>query len=334
MNTSELEQAAPTSANARSTEPHSVDAPTVAQRDYPAVEAISIVERILTTSPNINPESLEKFIALQERVADRDARQAFAASMVAAQAEMAELSIVKDATNDQTSSKYARLGRITKAIAPIYTHNGFSLSFGTQEATQENTVCVVCDVTHYLGWEKRYAINMPIDSQGIKGTVNKTGPHAFGSSTSYARRYLTVMIFNLAILDDEDTDGNSQVSFISEIQERSLREEVGDNMVAFCDAWNIKSLGEIWADNFDNAIQYARDMQQGSQEAAVITPEQANELIRYAHECGVPVSALCSAGRVQNLSELPADQYQLCHDYITRKSHVFTPARKASNDQA
>lgn len=218
-------------------------------------QGLSMIERLLASNPNINPDNLEKMIDLQCRVMDRNAEQAFAASMSAAQEEMAELKIIKDAENKQTSSKYAKLGNIIRAISPVYTRHGLSLSFGTEPAQVDNTIRIVCDVSHSLGFSKRYTIDMPLDNAGIQGKVNKTGPHAYGSSVSYARRYLTTMIFNLSVLD-EDTDAAGP-QLISLKQATQLADILSDFNEAFCKDWNVSSVRELWAENFEEALKYA-----------------------------------------------------------------------------
>lgn len=61
---------------------------------------------------------------------------------------------------------------------------------------------------HHVGGHcKRYEGDFPLYKAGAKGNDNKTAIQATGSTFSYARRYLTYLIFNLTVAD-EDTDGN------------------------------------------------------------------------------------------------------------------------------
>ncbi len=226
---------------------------------------ITVIER-LANNPNVDPDKMEKMIALQERILDREAEQAYSASMTAAQGEMAEHPIVKGAWNDQTKSHYAKLGTINQAITPIYSKHGFSLSFGTEAPQQEGCVRVICEVRHRLGYTTHRGMDVPLDSAGIKGTVNKTGPHALGSSTSYGRRYLTGLIFNLVELDEDD-DGNAAGKkpnannnpTLTTTQLSALRNALkaqGDRAEgAFCKAWSVFQLEDLWQSNFDAAMQ-------------------------------------------------------------------------------
>jgi hypothetical protein len=142
---------------------------------------------------------------MHERMATRQAEQDYADAMT--QAQRAMPTIGKDRHNTQTNSWYSTLDKINQQIAPIYTAHGFSLSFDTQDSTLADHVRVVCRVLHKGGCTKEYHYDTPLDSAGIAGKVNKTPTHARGSAITYGRRYLTLMIFNLAT--GEDDDGNA-----------------------------------------------------------------------------------------------------------------------------
>lgn len=150
----------------------------------------------------VDADSLEKILNMQERILDRQAEQAYTQSMVAAQQEMPV--IERNRTNDQTRSKYSDMEQILKTITPIYTKNGFALSFGNADSPHAGHVRVTCDVMHTQGHSKHYYTDTPLDMEGIKGNVNKTQVHGTGSAISYGQRYLTKLIFNLNTGDDDD----------------------------------------------------------------------------------------------------------------------------------
>jgi hypothetical protein len=161
--------------------------------------------------PSVDVEKMERLFAMHERMEARQAERAYADAMKAAQSEMPM--IARDRHNTQTSSDYATLDGINQQIAPIYTRHGFSLSFGTAESPLANHVRVVCTVKHVGGHSEHFEYDNPMDDKGIQGSVNKTPTHARGSAITYARRYLTLMIFNLRTGDDDDGNGaNSGVS--------------------------------------------------------------------------------------------------------------------------
>jgi len=149
-------------------------------------------------------DTIERLVALQEHMASRDAEQAFNAAMSRAQAAMGRVSA--DATNPQTKSKYATYAAIDKQLRPIYSSEGFALSFDTAESTGE-TLEVLCYVSHSAGHTRTYRVTMPSDGKGAKGGDVMTKTHAAGAAMSYGMRYLLKMIFNVAVGED-DVDGN------------------------------------------------------------------------------------------------------------------------------
>lgn len=68
----------------------------------------------------------------------------------------------------------------------------------------------------------------------MKGTANKTGTHAYGSTTSYGRRYLFCAVFDIAIGDDDDGVGakietvtaDQFVRLRDKLEESGMRHEV------------------------------------------------------------------------------------------------------------
>ncbi|WP_460044174.1 ERF family protein [Pseudomonas sp. S2_H01] len=165
---------------------------------------LTMIQRA-ATDPAFDADKMQKMMEMYERHTDRTAAAAFNAAMVRAQAEIGP--VFRDKYNAQTSSSYAALESIDRKISPVYTAHGFSLSFGTGDSALVGHIRTICDCMHEAGHTKQYHVDLPIDSAGIKGSVNKTGVHAAGSTFSYARRYLTMMIFNV-VLTNEDDDGN------------------------------------------------------------------------------------------------------------------------------
>jgi len=147
--------------------------------------------RIRHSSPPMMADSLRNFVALaardqtidvgkfeallriqRELIAD-DARMQFIQAMSAAQGEM--VPVVRDATNELTSSRWARLETIDALIRPIYVRHGFCLSFNSAPPTLEGTdIRILCDVAHAGGHIKPYQLDAPLDTIGPKDIPNKT----------------------------------------------------------------------------------------------------------------------------------------------------------------
>lgn len=176
-----------------------VDAPAV-----PMAETLFSVVGMAARDPNVDVAKLETLLRIQRELIADDARLQFVRAMAAAQGEM--VPIVRDAPNDQTNSRYARLETIDGLIRPVYIRHGFCLSFNSAPIEGTDTR-ILCDVAHAGGHIKPYQLDAPLDTSGPRGAPNKTPLHGLGSTVSYLRRYLTCMIFNV-ILKNEDDDGN------------------------------------------------------------------------------------------------------------------------------
>src|SRR5258706_5468019 len=116
--------------------------------------------------PNAGVDKLDRLIALYEGLSERQGEQAFNAAMNAAQAEME--CIGTDAYNALTDSRYASLPALDRALRPIYTRHGFSLSYDTGESALPETVRVVCYVGHVGGHKRAHHLDMPADGKGLK----------------------------------------------------------------------------------------------------------------------------------------------------------------------
>jgi ribosomal protein L37AE/L43A len=165
---------------------------------------LALVERA-TRDQTVDVEKMEKLLAMAERLQAKRAESEYDQAMNAAQSEMQP--VARDSDNPQTRSRYVSYGALDRAVRPIYTAHGFSLSFGTR-ATGPDRVTITCRVSHRAGHTERVEIEMPADGKGAKGGDVQTKTHATGSAVSYGMRYLLKMIFNIAV-GEYDDDGNA-----------------------------------------------------------------------------------------------------------------------------
>lgn len=164
---------------------------------------LAVIQRA-ASDPSVDMDKLERLLALRDRMEAKEAEAQFNGAMSRVQSSMGRISA--DATNPQTRSNYATYGKLDKALRPIYTKEGLSLSFDTEPAP-DGYVGMVCYASHTAGHTRTYRAQVPSDGKGAKGNDVMTKTHAFGSGTSYGMRYLLKMIFNVAI-GEEDDDGN------------------------------------------------------------------------------------------------------------------------------
>lgn len=164
--------------------------------------AMQLIHAAITQGSSI--DTIERLAKLQREMVEYAAMVEFNEALHRAQQKMRPISA--DATNPQTKSKYASYSRLDKALRPIYSTEGFALSFNTADSPLPDHIRVLCEVTRG-GYSKIYQIDMPADGKGAKGGDVMTKTHAAGAAISYGMRYLLKMIFNVAVGED-DTDGN------------------------------------------------------------------------------------------------------------------------------
>lgn len=169
------------------------------RREFSTAQLLSIA-----LENNAAIDVIERLAALREKELARQAELEFNEALNRVQAAIKR--IAPDLTNPQTKSKYASYAAIDRVIRPIYTAEGFSLSFSDDETQVPDKLRIVCYVSR-SGYTRKYLKNMPIDTKGIKGGDVMTTTHATASADSYAKRYLVRDIFNLATGED-DNDGN------------------------------------------------------------------------------------------------------------------------------
>ena len=204
------------------------------------------------SDPTVDVDKLERLLGMAERVRSEEARQAYATAMNACQAELGR--VAADANNPQTKSKYASYPALDRAVRPVYSRHGFSLSFSTEAGAPADCIRLVCHVAHSGGHTVNHQVDMPADGKGAKGGDVMTKTHAVGAAMSYGQRYLLKLIFNIAV--GEDRDGNAPVQTITQDQVDdlvALMDEVGADRTRFLNFLRVQSLSDLPANRFDAA---------------------------------------------------------------------------------
>lgn len=203
--------------------------------------------QIATQGNNI--DVLERLVALKEREDARIAEREFAVAMNACQDEMP--TVVRDAKNESSNSRYARMETIARAIKPVYIKHGFSLSFESPKA-EGSKITIRCNVMHVGGHSRPVELSGDLDTTGPKGNATKTAIQGLGSTVSYLKRYLTCMIFNVT-LANEDKDGNAPEQFITMEQANWIEDaliSLGTDRKAFLGWANVTEIDKIKAKNY------------------------------------------------------------------------------------
>lgn len=230
---------------------------------------LAVIERV-ATSPDADLAKLEKMIELQERVLDRNAKQAFAAAIAAMQAEMPEVvergkikAQLKNGGTMQTA--FATFEDINAAVRPILQKHGFAITFRIKQL--EGSIKVTAVLSHREGHSEETDIVLPSDASGSKNAVQ-----AVGSSVSYGKRYTMSALLNIATRgEDDDAAGAVAVKKVTEFQARAIRERVA-KAPTHVKAWmkeNYVSADRVPSDDYNWLIEHL--------DAAIKTGETQND---------------------------------------------------------
>jgi hypothetical protein len=221
---------------------------------------ISMIERV-ALNPQIPIERLESLLTMKERLDDRareaeerEQIKAYHGAMAVCQSKLKV--VAKNKANTHTKSKYADLAALSKAVDPVIHDHGFSLSFSPAGVSEAGEQLLEWTIAHCDGHIKTGIAALPTDKTGAKGEVNKTDMHAFGSAATYGRRYLKLMLFDIATGDDDDGNAAGGIQYITEKQIDELitmAEEAEADKPAFCKALGFDSFNTIPATHFFKA---------------------------------------------------------------------------------
>lgn len=181
--------------------------------DYSAslLEVISKAAR----DPNVDIDKMERLLQMQERVQARDAEIAFSQEFAAMQPELPAINRNAQIVHKgQVISEYAEWSDISKAITPVLSAHGFSLSF--KPADVEGKVGVTAILRHRDGHKDEATLPLPTDTSGAKNAVQ-----AVGSTLTYGKRYAAILLLNIRV-DGEDDDGESAAPVIQRTARRDL----------------------------------------------------------------------------------------------------------------
>lgn len=156
---------------------------------------MQMIERVVL-NPEADMDKLDKMLDMQERILNRNAKQAFTADLAAMQS---ELPLVGKAGEGHNNAKYAKLEDINEAIRPTLQKYGFAVTFRIKQT--EKLLTVIAILSHRLGHSEDTDLMLPLDTSGSKNAVQ-----AVGSTISYGKRYALCALLNISTGDD--TDGN------------------------------------------------------------------------------------------------------------------------------
>lgn len=197
-------------------------------------------------------EIAERLLKLQIMWEANEAHKAFAQ----AKARLKFPPIPKNKTGADGRTSYADYADMQAIIEPIYQAEGFDLSFNSSEKPDEKGGITIYGIlTHAQGHEPPpRSVWQPISSVSRMMNPNQ----AIMSATSYGKRALATMIFNLKLIG-VDNDAAS-FSFINERQILTLQKLIEQckmdpaSVSKFLTVVGVKSVGDILARDFEAAF--------------------------------------------------------------------------------
>lgn len=179
----------------------------------------------LAIEKGVDVEVLERLVALQERVTERNARAAFFEALAAFQEEAPQIhksrtaKIVSKRTGSQFSYSYAPLEDIARKIRPVLRKQGLSYHWDVP-GVADGVMLVCCILRHVEGHEERSTFPVPVDA----GSERMSAAQANGAALTYGKRQSLVAVLGLTTAD-EDVDGAAPESAeaITESQAADLR---------------------------------------------------------------------------------------------------------------
>ena len=172
---------------------------------------IQVIERA-ALNPDVDIDKMERLLQMHERVLDRQALMAYSAAMAAMQTELP--SIVERGQGN--NGGYATLEDIVDTVRPILQRHGFAVSF--RIVTQDRGIEVTGVLMHREGHREETSMLLPADASG-----NKNAVQAFGSSTSYGKRYVLCALLNITTRGQDDNAATAApVRMLSPYQVQTL----------------------------------------------------------------------------------------------------------------
>jgi hypothetical protein len=213
---------------------------------------VSMIERA-AADPRVDMDKMERLLAMQERILDRNARMAYSTALATMQPLMpviTERGGIKN-RDGQVQSSYAKWEDINDAIKPLLAAHGFALSFRTGTTT-DGKITVTGILSHREGHQEETTISLPHDSSGSKNAVQ-----AVGSSTSYGKRYTAIALLNITTRGEDDNGKAAPNDWINEDQVGelvALMDDVGADRTRFLNFLKIDSFAHLPKRRFREAL--------------------------------------------------------------------------------
>lgn len=160
---------------------------------------LSVIER-MAMNPEIDPDRIERFIVLKERMEANVAKKAYAAAYAKMQPELPR---VEKRGIGNNSKKYGLWEDIQDGVVPVLARHGFGLTFKVDQSPTNGDITITAIVLHEDGHEDSTPFVAKADKSG-----NKNDIQAISSTISYGKRIAACALLNIRV-GGEDDDGKA-----------------------------------------------------------------------------------------------------------------------------
>jgi hypothetical protein len=224
----------------------------------PSDEVTGLVR--LAIEQGVSVDILERLVALQERVTERNARGAFFAAKSAFQAECPEIRKSRKAdivtkSGSRFAYTYAPLEEITRTILPVLARHGLSFTWDVADV-QGKMLNVSCVLRHVDGHEDRATFPVPVETGG-----RMSDAQAMGGALTYGRRQSLIAVLGLTTADEDTDAAQRQPQTVSTITREQMADlevliaEVGADLPKFLEWAGVADLASLPASKLPRAIQ-------------------------------------------------------------------------------
>ena len=217
----------------------------------PAAMIMSLMEK----SKDIDFEKIEKFLDIQKKWEENNARKAYHLAMSEFKANPPDIEKdkkVKYKTNaGETAYNHASLGNVTEKINSALSK--YELSAGWLTKQEGSNVTVTCRISHSLGHSEETSLTAAPDASGGKNTIQ-----ALGSTISYLQRYTLLALTGLATHEmDDDGKTSEPVAYISDKQRSTIVDMIQATETdekKFLKYMDVEEVGKIKECDFEKAM--------------------------------------------------------------------------------
>lgn len=228
----------------------------VVHQPAPAVAPKSLLQVVAeaAANPAVDVQKMKELLAIQREMEQREAEGEFNEALARAKAKMPSV-VGPDRKNEHTKSNYATLEKVSKTMDKFIADEGFTISYGMAESSLSEHYRITAKLSRGK-FSRDYFIDLPADTKGAKGGETKTQVQGIGSTISYGRRYLKLMMFDVVVGREDDDGSGGQIETITETQADQLLRLCADKNIAkatFSKAFRVEEIMDLPASRFAEA---------------------------------------------------------------------------------